>query len=76
MSLYQFARESPWHYADVAHDGQSGALAVTSIMIGLSRALKATVEGLLVTIPCVVMNNVLQRCVNELLAQYEAQHGS
>jgi len=56
--------------------GTSGALAVTSIMIDLSRALKATVEGLLVTIPCVVMNNVLQRCVNELLAQYEAQHGS
>jgi biopolymer transport protein ExbB len=56
--------------------GTSGALAVTSIMIGLSRALKVTVEGLLVTIPCVVMNNILQRCVNELLAQYGAQHGS
>jgi biopolymer transport protein ExbB len=57
-------------------DGVEIALAVASIMIGLSLALKATVEGLLVTIPCVVMNNVLQRCVNELLAQYEAQHGS
>ena len=40
--------------------GASSGLAVTSIMIGLSRALKATVEGLLVIIPCVVMNNILQ----------------
>ena len=55
--------------------GTSGALAVTSIMIGLSLALKATAAGLLVAIPCVVMNNVLRRRVNELLAQYKAQHG-
>ena len=56
--------------------GTSGALAVTSIMVGLSLALKATAVGLLVAIPCVVMNNVLRRRVSELLAQYKAQHGS
>jgi biopolymer transport protein ExbB len=55
--------------------GTSGVLAVTAIMIGLSLALKATAAGLLVAIPCVVMNNVLRRRVNELLAQYKAQHG-
>ena len=56
--------------------GTSGALAVTSIMIGLSLVLKATAAGLLVAIPCVVMNNVLRRRVNELLAQYKALEGS
>ena len=56
--------------------GTSGTLAVASIMIGLSLALKATAAGLLVAIPCVVMNNVLRRRVSELLAQYKAQHGS
>ena len=56
--------------------GPSGALAVTSIMIGLSLVLKATAAGLLVAIPCVVMNNVLRRRVNELLAQYKALEGS
>jgi biopolymer transport protein ExbB len=56
--------------------GTSGALAVTTIMIGLSLALKATAAGLLVAIPCVVMNNVLRRRVSELLALYKAQHGS
>jgi biopolymer transport protein ExbB len=56
--------------------GTSGALAVAAIMIGLSLALKATAAGLLVAIPCVVMNNVLRRRVSELLAQYKVQHGS
>lgn len=56
--------------------GTSGALAVTSIMVGLSLALKATAVGLLVAIPCVVMNNILRRRVSELLAEYKAQHGS
>ena len=55
--------------------GTSGSLGVSSIMIGLSLALKATAAGLLVAIPCVVMNNVLRRRVIELLAQYKAQHG-
>ena len=56
--------------------GTSGALAVSSIMIGLSLALKATAVGLLVAIPCVVMNNVLRRRVNELLTLYKVQHGA
>ena len=56
--------------------GTSCALAVTTIMIGLSLALKATAAGLVVAIPCVVMNNVLRRRVSELLAQYKAHHGA
>ncbi len=56
--------------------GTSGALAVTTIMIGLSLALKATAAGLVVAIPCVVMNNVLRRRVSELLAQHRAHHGA
>ncbi len=56
--------------------GTSGALAVSSIMIGLSLALKATAVGLLVAIPCVVLNNVLRRRVTELLTQYKGQHGT
>jgi biopolymer transport protein ExbB len=56
--------------------GTSGTMAVNTIMIGLSLALKATAVGLLVAIPCVVMNNVLRRRVNELLTEYKAQHGT
>ncbi|TKB69111.1 MAG: TonB-system energizer ExbB [Nitrospira sp.] len=56
--------------------GTSGTLAVSSIMIGLSLALKATAVGLLVAIPCVVMNNVLRRRVSELLTLYKVQHGA
>jgi biopolymer transport protein ExbB len=56
--------------------GASGTIAVNTIMIGLSLALKATAVGLLVAIPCVVMNNVLRRRVAELLTQYEAEHGT
>ncbi|WP_447977657.1 TonB-system energizer ExbB [Candidatus Nitrospira bockiana] len=56
--------------------GTSGTMAVTTIMIGLSLALKATAVGLLVAIPCVVMNNVLRRRVNELITLYKVQHGS
>jgi biopolymer transport protein ExbB len=55
--------------------GTSGTMAVNTIMIGLSLALKATAIGLLVAIPCVVMNNVLRRRVNEILTEYRAQHG-
>jgi biopolymer transport protein ExbB len=54
--------------------GTSGTMAVSTIMIGLSLALKATAVGLLVAIPCVVMNNVLRRRVSELLTHYKAQH--
>ncbi len=56
--------------------GTSGTMAVNTIMIGLSLALKATAVGLLVAIPCVVMNNVLRRRVAELLTTYRAQHGT
>ena len=56
--------------------GTSGAIAVSTIMIGLSLALKATAVGLLVAIPCVVMNNVLRRRVSELMALYKVQHGA
>ncbi len=56
--------------------GTSGTMAVNTIMIGLSLALKATAVGLLVAIPCVVMNNVLRRRVAELLTMYRAQHGA
>ncbi len=54
--------------------GTSGTMAVNTIMIGLSLALKATAVGLLVAIPCVVMNNLLRRRVTELLTDYKAQH--
>ncbi|MGZ8405111.1 MAG: TonB-system energizer ExbB [Nitrospira sp.] len=56
--------------------GTSGTMAVSTIMIGLSLALKATAIGLLVAIPCVVMNNVLRRRVSELLTEYRTQYGT
>ncbi|MGH7209429.1 MAG: TonB-system energizer ExbB [Nitrospiraceae bacterium] len=56
--------------------GTSGTIAVSTIMIGLSLALKATAVGLLVAIPCVVMNNVLRRRVTELMTLYKVQHGA
>lgn len=56
--------------------GTSGTMAVSTIMIGLSLALKATAVGLLVAIPAVVMNNVLRRRVTELVTLYQVQHGS
>jgi biopolymer transport protein ExbB len=56
--------------------GTSGTMAVNTIMIGLSLALKATAIGLLVAIPCVVMNNILRRRVAELLTIYKVQHGT
>lgn len=56
--------------------GTSGTMAVGTIMVGLSLALKATAAGLLVAIPCVVLNNVLRRRVSELLTLYKVQHGA
>lgn len=50
--------------------GTVGSMDVKSIMVGLSLSLKATAMGLVVAIPCVVMNNVLRRRVRELLAAY------
>ena len=56
--------------------GTSGTMAVNTIMIGLSLTLKATAVGLLVAIPCVVMNNILRRRVAELLTTYKVHHGT
>lgn len=56
--------------------GTSGTMAVSTIMIGLSLALKATAVGLLVAIPCVVLNNALRRRVTELLTLHKVRHGS
>ena len=56
--------------------GTSGTMAVNTIMIGLSLALKATAVGLLVAIPCVVLNNILRRRVAELLTTYKVHHGT
>jgi biopolymer transport protein ExbB len=56
--------------------GTSGTMAVNTIMIGLSLALKATAIGLLVAIPCVVMNNLLRRRVSEILTEYKVRHGT
>lgn len=56
--------------------GTSGTMAVQSIMVGLSLALKATAVGLLVAIPCVVLNNVLRRRVTEILTTFKVQHGT
>ncbi len=56
--------------------GTSGTMAVGAIMVGLSLALKATAIGLLVAIPCVVLNNILRRRVAELLTLYKVQHGA
>ena len=56
--------------------GNSGTMAVGAIMVGLSLALKATAIGLLVAIPCVVLNNILRRRVTELLTLYKVQHGA
>ncbi|WP_447973570.1 TonB-system energizer ExbB [Nitrospira sp. Kam-Ns4a] len=56
--------------------GTSGTMAVSTIMVGLSLALKATAVGLLVAIPCVVLNNVLRRRVTELVTLYKVRHGA
>ncbi len=56
--------------------GTSGTMAVSTIMVGLSLALKATAVGLLVAIPCVAMNNALRRRVNELVTRYKVLNGT
>jgi biopolymer transport protein ExbB len=52
--------------------GQVG-MDVKNIMVGLSLALKVTAIGLLVAIPCVFLNNMLLRKINEKLAIYAVQ---
>ena len=54
--------------------GTSKTIAVSTIMVGLSLALKATAMGLLVAIPCVVLNNALRRRVSELMTEYTSRH--
>ncbi|HYE33979.1 TonB-system energizer ExbB [Methylocaldum sp.] len=56
--------------------GIDKSMDVHSIMIGLSMALKATAMGLVVAIPCVVLNNVLRRRIKELVTAYEVRLGS
>ena len=56
--------------------GTAKTISVSVIMVGLSLALKATAVGLLVAIPCVVLNNGLRRRVTELLRQWEDQAGT
>ena len=56
--------------------GTTKTIEVSTIMVGLSLALKATAVGLLVAIPCVVMNNALRRRVAEIVTQYKALNGS
>ena len=71
---------SPVRLEDLSIEGSEGftllELLAVVFIIGLSLALKATAVGLLVAIPCVVMNNVLRRRVSELLTLYKVQHGS
>jgi len=54
--------------------GVSQTITVSTIMVGLSLALKATAVGLLVAIPCVVLNNALRRRVAELMVEYQSLH--
>ncbi|HTN94291.1 MAG TPA: TonB-system energizer ExbB [Gallionella sp.] len=56
--------------------GTAGSLDVKTIMIGLSLSLKSTAMGLMVAIPCVVMNNMLRRKVKELVTEYGADRGT
>jgi biopolymer transport protein ExbB len=55
--------------------GTDKSMDVHTIMIGLSMALKATAMGLIVAIPCVVLNNVLRRRIKELVTAYEVRLG-
>lgn len=57
--------------------GRSGAMDVSSVMVGISEALVATAAGLFVAIPCVIVYNYYLRVTRVLLAQNEAfnRHG-
>src|SRR5256886_15182706 len=56
--------------------GTSGTMAVNAIMIGLSLALKATAVGLLVAIPCRVIDNLLRRRGAEIPALHKEHHAA
>ncbi len=53
--------------------GQSGNISATTIMTGLSLALKATALGLVVAIPTLIVYNGLQRRINVLSAQWSSK---
>jgi biopolymer transport protein ExbB len=55
--------------------GQSGAMDVKTIMVGLALALKATAVGIGVAIPCVGLNNALRRVVRVKLAEFDEAQG-
>ena len=55
--------------------GETGIVDTSSIMTGLSLALKATAAGLLVAIPAVTAYNLLLRKAKEHLLLWEADHG-
>jgi len=52
--------------------GQSGDIAVTTIMMGLALALKVTAAGLLVAIPATMIHNGLARRAEVLIEQWRA----
>jgi len=56
--------------------GSVGTVDVKEIMVGLSLSLKSTAMGLVVAIPCVVMNNLLRRRVRELMAEFGESRGA
>ncbi|MFP4155873.1 MAG: TonB-system energizer ExbB [Halothiobacillaceae bacterium] len=53
--------------------GQSGDIAVSTIMVGLALALKVTAAGLLVAIPATMIHNVLARRAEVLVEQWRAR---
>lgn len=55
---------------------EKSSMDVHHIMLGLSTALKATAVGLMVAIPCVVLNNLLRRRIRELVTVFEVRRGS
>ncbi|PID50700.1 MAG: TonB-system energizer ExbB [Proteobacteria bacterium] len=52
--------------------GQGDGIDVSSIMVGLAMALKATAAGLLVAIPAMLFYNGLMRKVEVLVARWKA----
>ena len=52
--------------------GQSGDIAVSTIMVGLALALKVTAVGLLVAIPSTMIHNALGRRAEVLIEQWRA----
>lgn len=53
--------------------GQSGDIAVSTIMVGLALALKVTAVGLLVAIPATMIHNALGRRVEVLIERWRSE---